>query len=97
MTTILIFLILSIPVIYISRKYILNPKTHGFYRFLSWECILWLFANNYKYWFDNVFSIHQILSWFFLILSIYPVISGTILLKKKGKQKESQRQEELYN
>ncbi|MBN1821621.1 MAG: isoprenylcysteine carboxylmethyltransferase family protein, partial [Prolixibacteraceae bacterium] len=29
--------------------------------------------------------------------SIYPVISGTILLKKKGKQKESQRQEELYN
>ena len=97
MATLIIFLILSIPVIYISRKYIVKPKTHGFYRFLAWECILWLFASNYKYWIIAVLSIHQIISWLFLFISIYPVVAGTVLLKKKGKQKESQREENLYN
>jgi protein-S-isoprenylcysteine O-methyltransferase Ste14 len=95
-TSLIIFSLTSIPLIYISRKTILNIRSHGFYRFFSWECILWLFASNYSVWFDNPFSVKQIISWILLIYSIYPLLAGVILLKK-AKNKEIKREEsELY-
>ncbi len=92
----LIFAILSLPVIYLSRRVIFNLKSHGFYRFLSWECILWLLSNNYTSWFVNAFSITQIISWILLIVSIYPLITGLILLKKSGKANNDRGSVELY-
>ena len=89
-TSLIIFSLTSIPLIYISRKTILNIRSHGFYRFFSWECILWLFASNYSVWFDNPFSVKQIISWILLIYSIYPLLAGVILLKK-AKNKEIKR------
>ena len=56
-----------------------------FYRFFSWECISWLLASNYQFWFDDAFSIRQIVSWIFLFLGAYLAIAGAILLKKAGK------------
>ena len=96
MNSVLIFLSLSIPVIYISRKYLRNRKTHGFYRFLAWECILTLFAINYRFWFADPFSVCQIISWILLIASFYPLIAGAILLNRTGKQKKSEREDILY-
>ena len=93
----LIFLLISIPIIFISRRTIFRPGSHGFYRFLSWECILWLMANNYSFWFVDPFSLKQIASWFLLIYSIYPLISGLILLKKAGKSSSGRKQEELFD
>lgn len=94
--SLIIFIILSIPVIYLSRKTIFNFRSHGFYRFFSWECILWLLANNYSFWFKDPFSVKQIISWILLIYSVYPLVAGVILLKK-GRKKEIQRKEnELY-
>jgi protein-S-isoprenylcysteine O-methyltransferase Ste14 len=81
----IIFGILSIPVIIISWRSLLNIKNHGFYRFFSWECILWLMVSNYKYWFDNPFDIFQVFSWILLIISAYLIIVGVILIKRKGK------------
>jgi protein-S-isoprenylcysteine O-methyltransferase Ste14 len=40
---------------------------------------------NYKVWFHNPFSPLQLISWILLILSIYPVTTGFLLLKRKGK------------
>jgi protein-S-isoprenylcysteine O-methyltransferase Ste14 len=95
--SLLIFLIASIPIIYISRRNIFNIRSHGFYRFFSWECILWLLANNYAFWFVDPFSLKQIISWLLLIYSIYPLISGIILLKKAGRQQNRREGEELFN
>ena len=94
---IIIFLVLSIPVIFFSKHVLLNLKAHGFYRFISWECIAWLTARNYKYWFDDIFSFHQIISWLILFCSMYLIIAGVVLIKKIGKAKESRKDDALYN
>ncbi len=65
METNLLFVILSVPVIFLSRQSIFRINTHGFYRFFNWECILWLFASNVRFWFVNPFSLNQLFSWFF--------------------------------
>ena len=96
MDRVIIFLILSVPIIIISWRTIFNIKNHGFYRFFSWECIIWLLANNYKYWFDNPFSINQIFSWILLIASGYLVVIGVILIKKIGKPKRDRNEKTLY-
>ena len=96
MDRLILFGILSLPVIFISRKSLFHMKTHGFYRFFSWECILWLLVTNFKYWFDNPFSFGQLFSWAFLFISIYFVISGVVLLKKMGKPIKERNEEGLY-
>jgi protein-S-isoprenylcysteine O-methyltransferase Ste14 len=96
MNRIIIFLILSIPIIVISWRTIFNIRSHGFFRFFSWECIIWLFAANYKYWFEYPFSLNQIFSWIFLIISAYLIIVGVILMKKVGKQGTNRNEKTLY-
>lgn len=96
MNRIILFSILSIPVIIISWRTIFSIKSHGFYRFFSWECILWLFATNCRYWFDDPFSVGHILSWIFLIISGYLIIVGVILMKKMGKPEPDRNEETLY-
>ena len=96
MNRIVFFLILSIPLIVISWRVLFNVKGHGFYRFFSWECIVWLFATNFRYWFHNPFSIHQFFSWIFLIIAIYLVTTGVFLLKKAGKPDNNREEKALY-
>jgi protein-S-isoprenylcysteine O-methyltransferase Ste14 len=96
MKVLIVFGILSIPIIILSWRTFFNPKSHGFYRFFSWECILWLFASNYNVWFDNPFSIIQVISWILLFISIFLVIAGVILLKKAGKPVNSRDDEALF-
>jgi protein-S-isoprenylcysteine O-methyltransferase Ste14 len=85
MVRIVVFLILSIPVVIVSWRSLSRLTNHGLYRFLAWECILWLGVSNITYWFDDPFSIRQIVSWIFLFYCIYPATAGVILMKKRGK------------
>lgn len=96
MDKLLIFGILSIPILVLSGKSLLNLKSHCFYRFLSWECILWLAVSNTGFWFDEPFSPRQIISWILLFYSIYPVTAGTILLRKAGKPSSERDEQALY-
>jgi protein-S-isoprenylcysteine O-methyltransferase Ste14 len=96
MTNLIIFSLLSIPVFFLSRHTLLIPGSHGFYRFFSWECICWLLAFNYIWWFNDPFSLIQIISWVFLFVSLFLVLSGIIQLKKKGKPDESRKEKSLY-
>lgn len=96
MEKLIIFGLLSIPLIFLSRKSLVNFKNHGFYRFLSWECILWLLVSNIQFWFDDPSGSKQVISWILLIASIYYVVAGIILIKKIGKPKKSSEREELY-
>ncbi|MDT8402795.1 MAG: isoprenylcysteine carboxylmethyltransferase family protein [Bacteroidales bacterium] len=96
MTTYFIFTALSIPVIIISWRTLFDTRSHGFYRFLSWECILWLFAHNYPYWFHNPFSVRQIFSWVFLVFSAYVLVAGIVQMKKGRGSGRVGRQKTLY-
>jgi protein-S-isoprenylcysteine O-methyltransferase Ste14 len=78
------FILLSLPIVYISRTSLRNPRSHGFYRFFAWECILGLFLLNVERWFQNAAAPYQLISWFLLFICIVPVVWGTLLLKQRG-------------
>lgn len=90
------FGILSIPILMISWRSIVVPGSHGFFRFMGWECILWLSLNNVKVWFRDPFSIPQIVSWIFLFISAYMVIYGVVMIKGKGKPGKRSGGQGLY-
>jgi len=96
MVKIVVFIILSIPVVLVSWRSLWNIKSHGFYRFFSWECILWLFISNYKYWFVDALSVQQIVSWLLLVLSVYVLVAGIVLLRTRGKSKQSREDDTLH-
>ncbi|MFC2124205.1 methyltransferase family protein [Bacteroidota bacterium] len=96
MYKLLVFFILSIPIIIISWRAILKPRSHGFYRFIGWECVLWLLIHNILYWFVDPFSISQIIAWICLIYSLILLIPGVILMKRLGKPKNNRGDSSLY-
>lgn len=96
MKTLIIFLILSIPIIFYSWKPLLKLNSHGFFRFFSWECIAWLLACNYSFWFDDPFGPKQIASWILLFAATYVVLAGVYMLKKAGKASSERQDKELY-
>ncbi len=71
--------------IYISRVSLLVFRSHGFYRFFAWETILCLILLNIDIWFLHPFSILQIMSWIFLIVSLMLLWKGLYLIRTKGK------------
>lgn len=66
---------------FLSIKY---KRYHGIARFFAFESVFILTFLNAKVWFREPFSPFQILSWILLILSVYVVITGYLLLKRKG-------------
>lgn len=97
MDRLLIFILLSIPVIAISWRTIFKPTSHGFYRFISWECIIWLIVNNIRYWFIDPFSWYQIIAWILLIYSLVLIIPGVLMMKKMGKPMKNRGDKSLYS
>ena len=91
-----IWLVLSVPIIVISRRSLLHISSHGFYRFLAWECILWLIIVNCRYWFANPLGLAQIFSWIFLLYSLVLLIPAVMLMKKIGKPKLDRQDDTLY-
>ena len=72
----------------LSRRSLQNRRSHGFYRFISFEGILILLLMNYSFWVINPYSLLQLLSWLLLFLSILLVGQGLYFLKKAGGQSE---------
>jgi len=67
---------------FLSIKY---KRYHGIARFFAFESIFILVLLNYNVWFRDPFSPLQLISWILLIISLYAVITGYLLLKRKGK------------
>ena len=79
------FSFLTLFLIYISRASLRSPRSHGFYRFFAWECILGLFLLNVDLWFYNPFAWNQLIAWTLLIASLIPLALGVSALKSRGK------------
>jgi protein-S-isoprenylcysteine O-methyltransferase Ste14 len=62
-----------------------HKRYHGIPRFFAFESIYLLVLLNIKVWFHDPFSLHQIISWILLILSVYFGLAGFLLLKRNGK------------
>jgi len=91
-----IFVISTVLIVIISRRSLINFRSHGFYRFFAWEFIVVLFLMNVEFWFVAPFSINQIMSWILLFSSTYCVIEGFRLLLLKGKSDELRPENHLY-
>jgi protein-S-isoprenylcysteine O-methyltransferase Ste14 len=63
---------------------------------LGWECIAWILASNYRFWFDDPLAVHQLFSWVLLAISGYLVIAGVIRMKKHGKPDNGRNEKNLY-
>ena len=82
------FVVCSACLIFVSRASLRVPRSHGFYRFFAMECIVVLVLLNVDRWFDAPFSLRQMVSWFFLAVSIVLVTHGFRLLHVVGRPDE---------
>jgi Putative protein-S-isoprenylcysteine methyltransferase len=96
MENFVVFILLSLPILAISRRSLFKIRSHGFYRFFAWESMAFLLSINYPYWFYNPFGILQIISWLLLFGAIYPVIAGITLLRKRGKPQKSRKDSSYF-
>ena len=85
MIRVAVFIVVSVGLVYVSRASLAAPRSHGFYRFFAWEAILALILVNLEHWFRNPLSLHQVLSWIFLIVSAFLVVHAVHLLHIIGK------------
>ena len=81
---VVVFLVVTAGLAYVSRASLLVPRSHGFYRFFAWEAILALMLLNADAWFRDPFSWHQIISWCLLLVSLFLVLHGVHLLRQIG-------------
>ncbi len=84
MTRIVLFTVGTLFFLYVSRRSLLNPKTHGFYRFFVFEGNLALVLLNHPYWFVDPSSPLHVLSWLLLAVSISFIVQALMMLKKRG-------------
>lgn len=77
--------------LYVSGASVRVPASHGFWRFLAWECLLILFLLNMRQWFSRPLSSHQVVSWLLLLISLVLVALGVDLLRRKGRPGEQRR------
>lgn len=96
MDKVIFFIALSLPVIFLSKQSLFEPRSHGFTRFFSWECILVLFVINYEHWFKEPFSSKQVVSWLLLIISAWFVTEAALRLKRARKQGIVRVDEKLF-
>ncbi|BAL27321.1 isoprenylcysteine carboxylmethyltransferase family protein [Azoarcus sp. KH32C] len=82
----------STGLLWLSRKPLRSPGSHGFYRFFVWETILALTVLNREPAGD------QLLSESLLQLSLLPLLLGFIALRRRGKTDVAHREDEaLYS
>jgi protein-S-isoprenylcysteine O-methyltransferase Ste14 len=91
-----IFIVISVFIVCVSRNSLLHLHCHGFARFFAWESILALILLNILNWFKNPFSPAQLVSWLFLIISIFLVAHGMHLLRVVGKPNRNRSDPELF-
>ncbi len=80
-----VFLLATAFLAFVSRGSLKNPRSHGFYRFFAWEAIVALILVNVPVWFAEPLSPAQILSWIVLALSLFLLGPGVYQLFVRGR------------
>ncbi len=87
MQKVIIFLIVSAAIVFVSWASLRDPHTHGFFRFFAFETLLVLILLNVDYWFRDPFSAIQMISWVLLLSSLILAVHGFYVLHTVGKPK----------
>ena len=78
MNDLTLFLAGSAAIVWLSRKPLRKPGSHGFYRFFAWEAILGLIVLNREVWGSDPYSPHQFASWLLMMTSVALVVIGVL-------------------
>lgn len=92
-----IFLVGTAVFAWVSWYSLLRPLSHGFYRFIAWECMLALVLINFPMWTYEPFILRQITSWALIIVSIALAIHAVTLLCSIGRPNEDRCDPELLS
>jgi protein-S-isoprenylcysteine O-methyltransferase Ste14 len=87
MIRLIIFIVISVGFFVWSWPFLRDPRSHGFFRFFTFEATVALILLNVMQWFQNPLSAHQIISWFLLGVSLFLAVHGFYLLGTIGKAK----------
>ncbi len=96
MIKILVFLILSLPLIYLSWRSLFSPDKHGLYRFVTWESILWIAVQNYQYLLVEQFNLRLMISSLLLVTSALLVVSAFVVMRREGRVSQQREDETLF-
>jgi len=96
-TGVALFFIGTLFFLWVSRRALGNPGSHGFFRFFIFEGVLLLVLLNYPYWFVEPISPQHLLSWFFLLVSIFFVTQALWTLKREGGYSERREMPENFS
>jgi protein-S-isoprenylcysteine O-methyltransferase Ste14 len=84
MLELMVFVLGSSGLIYLSRQSFTERTSHGFPRFFAFEAILGLAVLNAKKWFYQPFSLPQIISWALLLDALALAIHSIWILRTYG-------------
>jgi protein-S-isoprenylcysteine O-methyltransferase Ste14 len=93
----IIFVAGTIFFVWVSRRSLSKPRSHGFYRFFAWECMLALVLLNFPMWTLNPFAPHQVASWSLLLISLALAVHAVRLLQTIGRPGHQRRDEALLS
>lgn len=82
---VIVFLIGTLVLFWVSYQSLRQPGTHGFYRFFAWELMLLLFVLNMPAWNQMLGTWYQMISSGLFWVSLFLVLAGVIQLRLFGK------------
>jgi protein-S-isoprenylcysteine O-methyltransferase Ste14 len=91
-----LFVIVTVCLLYVSRASLRVVRSHGFYRLFAWEAITALILVNIEMWFAHPLSLLQMISWIFLMVSLFLLGNGVHLIRSMGKPNSQRQDNTLY-
>jgi protein-S-isoprenylcysteine O-methyltransferase Ste14 len=92
----ILFAVISGCLLYVSWRSLRVVRSHGIYRFFAWETVLVLVLINSHMWFVDPLAIVQMVSWFFLFVSLVLLSQGIYLIFVKGKPSKVRQDGTLF-
>ncbi|RPI00670.1 MAG: isoprenylcysteine carboxylmethyltransferase family protein [Zetaproteobacteria bacterium] len=81
----LVFCALSLPLLALSWRSMFSLKRHGLYRFVLFECILWLAVQNHAHLIVEEFDLQQVASSVLMLASLVYVLAAVRTMRSKGR------------
>jgi protein-S-isoprenylcysteine O-methyltransferase Ste14 len=95
MNPLILFLAGTAFFVWVSWHALRKPRSHGFYRFFAWECMLALVLLNFPMWTVDSYAPRQIVSWLLLLVSPALALHAVFLLRRIGRPSEARADAEL--
>jgi protein-S-isoprenylcysteine O-methyltransferase Ste14 len=93
---IILFCVLSLPLAALSWRSLFSLKNHGFYRWVVWECILWLAIQNHRHLIVETFDLQQLISSALMTASLVFVLAALWMMRKMGHVNRQRRDQTLF-